>query len=101
MPRNWPKVMYEINFKLFKFELIGVNFFILILHPIDHYMVAIRDLLDRSSRKFNVIVVSFAVVFRDVTQQSPKKTPQKKATRRASTTVDKSQTHGKNKNANE
>ena len=34
MPRNWPKFMYEINFKLFKFQLIGVNFF-LILHPID------------------------------------------------------------------
>ena len=67
-------------------------------------MVAIRELLDRSSRKFNVTVVSFAVVFRDVTQQSPKRTPQKTATRRgggASTTVDKSQTHGKNKNANE
>ena len=63
--------------------------------------MAIRELLDRSSRKFNVTVVSFAVVFRDVTQQSPKRTPQKTATRGASTTADKWQTHGKNKNANE
>lgn len=64
-------------------------------------MVAIRELLDRSSRKFNVTAVSFAVVFRDVIQQSPKRTLQKTATRGASTTADKSQTHRKNKNANE
>ena len=64
-------------------------------------ITAIRELLDRSSRKLNVTVVSFAVVFRDVTQQSPQRTPQKTTTRGARTTADKSQTHGKNKNANE